>query len=31
MSYAQNSFFCSLWLTFWQWQKHVYEERVLGH
>ena len=31
MSYAQNSFFCSLCLTFWHWLKHVYEESLLGH
>ena len=31
MSYAQNSFFCSLCLTFWHWLKGAWEESLLGH
>ena len=31
MSYAQNSFFCSLCLSLWHWLKGAYEASVLGH
>ena len=31
MSFAQNSFFFTLCLTFWRWLKRAYQESLLGH
>ena len=31
MSFAQNSFFFTLCLTFWRWLKRTYQESLLGH
>ena len=31
MSFAQNSFFFTLCITFWRWLKRAYQESLLGH